>query len=135
MLNFAALQYFPKATVCQQLLLDEFGYIIESDDRIFTSFPYKEKSVREWMPFLDSIYPVLKSLTLHDHEIRFEKVFPDTNPLKGYYDFAFLKVEMDNRIITVWSLFDVTEICIAKAIRQQQINENLLKNEHLEGLL
>jgi hypothetical protein len=135
MINFAALQYFPKTTVCQQLLLDEYGYIIESDDRIFTSFPFKERSVREWMPFLDSIYPVLKSLTLHDHEIRFEKVFPDTDPLKGYYDFAFLKVELDNRIITVWSLYDVTEISIAKAIRQQKNNEKLLKNEYLDGPL
>ncbi len=133
MLSNAAIQLFPKATVCQQLLLDEAGYIIESDDRIFTSFPFKERSVREWLPFLDSIFPVLKSLTLHDHEIRFEKVFPDASPLKGYYDFAFLKVALDSQIITVWTLYDVTEISMAKAIRQQKINESLLNNELLNG--
>lgn len=130
MFGNVALQLLPKTTICQQLFLDSEGYIIESDDKIFNAFRFKEKSVCDWLPFFESIFPLLESLTLHDHEIRFEKVFPDTGPLKGFYEFAFIKVELDSKIITVWSIYDVTAICIEQGIRQQQINEQLLRNEY-----
>lgn len=126
-MNAIALQFPPDTAVCQQLFLDNEGYIIESNDRIFAAFKYKDRSVFEWLPFLESIFPILESLSLTDDELRFEKVFPEVHPLKGYYDFAFLKVELDARIITVWSLYDVTVPAIAKGFRQQQINEALLK--------
>ncbi len=127
MISTATRKLLPRASVSQQLFLDEKGYIVESDDRIFPAWLFKERAVTEWLPFFESIFHILQSLSLRDQELRFERVNPGMAPLTGYYDFSFLKVEMDNRIFIVWSVYDITALCLQEALRQQQINDGRLR--------
>ena len=63
-----------KKIVHQQILIDWHGFIVESTDTIFSTFPQRHRPVTEWSPFIESIFPVLLELDLDTPEIFIPRV-------------------------------------------------------------
>lgn len=108
MLNTATLSHSESnKTALQQILIDTRGFILESTDTIFSTFPQRHRPVMEWSPFIESIFPTLLSLNLCSPEIFFPRIQSITNKLMGLYDCSFMCVEWcDNQAIIVWNILD-----------------------------
>lgn len=125
MLNSAALSFSKsEKTALQQILIDVHGFILESTDTIFSTFPQRHRPVMEWSPFLESIFPTLLSLNLRSPEIFFPRIQSITNKHSGLYDCSFMCVEWgDNQSIIVWNILDNTADMQKIQHAQQIFNE------------
>lgn len=123
--NSATLQFSkPEKTALQQILIDVHGFILESTDTIFSTFPQRHRPIMEWSPFLESIFPALLSLNLRSPEVFFPRINSITNKLSGLYDCSFMCVEWgDNQSVIVWNILDNTADMQKIQHAQQIFNE------------
>ncbi len=113
-----------KKAALQQILIDMRGFILESTDTIFSTFPQRHRPVMEWSPFLESIFPALLSLNLRSPEVNFPRIQSITNNISGLYDCSFMCVEWgDNQPIIVWNIMDYTADMEKVQHAQQFFNE------------
>ncbi len=114
----------------QQILMDAHGFILESTDTIFSTFPQRHRPVMEWSPFIESIFPVLINLDLDTPEIFIPRVEFKSNGVISYYDCSFLCIEWNGIQPTiVWNIFENTEDIEKIQQEQQSINDNRLRDE------
>ena len=117
----------------QYSLLDEKGYVVESCDALFSTTKLQKKSVTDWLPFLESIFPLLINLKELDAEIYFSRVeSPHPKLLKGYYDFSFKKINVEDKMRIQWVIFDHTCLYSDFKKMQQQHNEAEIKRQQEE---
>jgi hypothetical protein len=117
-----------KNAALQQILIDAHGFILESTDTIFSTFPQRHRPVMEWSPFLESIFPTLLTLNLHSPEIYFPRIQSITDKVFGLYDCSFMCVEWGgNQSVIVWNIIDNTADMIQIQKAQQRFNEICLR--------
>jgi hypothetical protein len=117
-----------KKTPHQQILIDARGFIIESTDTIFSTFPQRHRPAIEWSSFLESIFPILTSMNLHSDELYFPHIQSITNNVFGLYDCSFICVEwLNNQNVIVWNIIDNTSSIKKISENQQFINETQLR--------
>jgi hypothetical protein len=117
-------QYFTQP-VCQQILIDMQGFILDSSDTIFAV--ERHRPVTEWSLFLASIMPSLKALKLDSPEIHFPCIDTITDSLSGLYDCSFIFAEWEEgKWVLVWNIFDFTKSANRLQKRQQQVNDAAL---------
>ena len=121
-------QYFMQPTVCQQILIDTQGFILDSSDTIFTV--ERNRPVTEWSVFLASILPSLTSLKHDSSEIHFPRIDSITNTLSGLYDCSFILAEWEEgKWVLVWNIFDFSKSANGMQKRQQKLNSAALKKQ------
>ncbi len=118
----------------QLILLDNTGKVAQSCNSIFNTAPYKEKSIQEDIPILESIFDIVKKLEVNSPEILFSKVQHPFQLLKGFYDFTFSKIIIDGKEYILWSVYDFTALYKDLIDYQQRYNEFEIRKQ-LEDLL
>jgi hypothetical protein len=122
--NLSAHKIVSTATKNQQILLNWQGYILESTDTIFSTQHLHNRPATEWSHFFNSLFPVIKLLSLNSPEIYLPRIVSVTNFTSGIYDCSFMRVEYcDNKDIIVWTIFDYTEHKEDLQLAQQRLNE------------
>lgn len=115
-------------TVCQQILIDRQGFILDSSDTIFAV--ERNRPVIEWSLFLASILPSLTSLKHDNAEIHFPRISSVADTLTGLYDCSFIFAEWeDGNWVLVWNIFDFSKSANLMQKKQQRINSSALKRE------
>jgi hypothetical protein len=113
----------------QLILLDDVGNVIQSCDSIFDTTSYLQKSICQDIPFLDSIFDIINKITLNSPELLFSKVQSSFNKLEGVYDFTFSKILIENKIYTLWSIYDFTVLYKDLVDYQQRYNDLEIKKQ------
>jgi hypothetical protein len=123
----------PMPDVCQQLMLDERFYIVDSDDGIFHAEPYRISAATEWSSFFASIQGELRKLTLESPELRFERVETVTDFLHGIFDCTFMLAEWGGGDpVLVWTIHDYSDQFQRLQAQQQSRNEHYLNGLDLD---
>jgi hypothetical protein len=113
----------------QQILLDYRGNILDSNDHLFATTHLKDRSVADWLPFIESILPVIADPTFAPNtEITFRKVQTENYNLPGIYDFSFIKTSHPAQII--WNISDRTKHYVEVVKKQQRRNQAFIEQEH-----
>ncbi len=87
----------------QQLLLDQQGYIIESNDCLFSTFPQRHFPVTDWSPFVASIFQSLWHLPNHQ-ELAYPKVESTLDGLQGVHSYLFSKIYYNDTPAILWTI-------------------------------
>ena len=118
-----------KKIVHQQILIDRHGFIVESTDTIFSTFPQRHRPVTEWSPFIESIFPVLVELDLDTPEIFIPRVEFTSKGVTSFYDCSFLSIEWNGeQSVIVWNIFENIEDIEQIQQQQQSVNDALMKD-------
>ena len=113
----------------QQVLLDEFGYILESDDKLLDMLPFRQKSIAKIYPFFESIFPSLQLLKEDEEDIYLPTVsLYIEDVFQGYFHYTFSKARYQEAIVLVWTIIK-DENAIARQQIQQIANERSLIEE------
>ena len=115
-------------TVCQQMLIDRQGFILDSSDTIFAV--ERNRPVTEWSLFLASILPSLTSLQHDTTEIHFPRISSVADTLTGLYDCSFIFAEWeDGNWVLVWNIFDFSKSANRMQQYQQRLNDMALQRQ------
>jgi hypothetical protein len=106
----------------QLVLLDRLGKVIQSCNSIFDTTPYLKKSIRQDIPFLDSIFDIINGIPPNSSGILFSKVQSFFNQLEGVYDFTFSKILIEDESYILWSIYDFTALYKDLIDYQQRYN-------------
>lgn len=130
MQNSASLQHIhTNRAAHQQILIDTHGFILESEDTIFSTFPQRHRPLMEWSSFFESIFPTLLELDLRSHEFFLPRIQSITDNVFGLFDCSFMCVEWgDNQNIIVWNIVDNSANIQKIQQTQQTLNEIRLRN-------
>jgi hypothetical protein len=107
----------------QLILLDRDGKVCQSCNTIFDTAIYLTKPIRQDIPFLDSIFEIIKQDNQHSIELLFSKVQSPFNKLKGVYDFTFSKISVKGKDYILWAIYDFTILYKDLVEYQQRYNE------------
>lgn len=121
--------------ISQVLLLDFSGLVVQSCDSIFDTHNYRRKSIKDDIPFLESIFDVIKSHVIGSPEILFSKIESPSKILQGFYDFTFCKLIIDNQSFILWKIYDFTRLYKDLINYQQRHNETEIKRQLEEEAL
>ena len=110
----------------QELLLDEDGFIMESDDGLFNTGHLIDDCLFDYFPLLESVFPSLVDRRVS--EVRLNRVATTFDDLPGYYDFLFFREEDGIR----WEIYDLTDDYNDYEQDQQERNEQALEQEEEE---
>ena len=115
----------------QQILIDANGFILDSTDTIFSTFPQRHRPVTEWSPFIESIFPVLLELDLDTPEIFIPRVEFESKGVTSFYDCSFLSIEWNGLKPTiVWNIFENIED-MGKIQEEQQSKNDARMNDEI----
>ena len=130
MQNTATLQLIhTKETSHQQILVDNHGFVIESNDNIFSTFPQRHRPITEWSSFYESILPILQSMNLKSDELYLPRIQSITNTVFGLYDCSFMCVEWgEDQHVIVWNIIDKSADLYKIQKIQQTLNEIRIRN-------
>ena len=117
----------------QMLLLDENAYIVESCDSLFSTTNLRNRSVLEWSPFVESIFGYLISLKAGTPEILFSRVEQPNENLRGFYDFTFASLDIENKKYILWTIYDYTSLYRELQINQQKRHELEIQKQNLNN--
>lgn len=107
----------------QELFLDDDGYILESDDGLFSTETMWNNSIFDHFPLVESVYPSL--INNIASEIKLNRVATGFDGLPGYYDFYFFREDDGVR----WEIHDLTEDYNDYEHEQQRRNEEAIQRE------
>ena len=110
----------------QNILFDDEGFIIESDEQIFDTSSIREASLVRYFPFIDSILNTLQQLSPDEPAINFAKVETTYQGLRGIYDYYFSKKIIDGNLVTHWQVIDKTKDYIVERDKQQDRQDNII---------
>lgn len=100
----------PPASWRQLILLDDEACILASCDSIFCTKKLRETGILEFFPLVESIFPNIVELKPGHPEIRIHKISPVYRGLSGYYDFSFIRTDIDTRLPILWTIYDFTRL-------------------------
>jgi hypothetical protein len=87
----------------QQLLINPQGYVIESNDSLFSTFPQRHYPVTDWSAFVASIFQHLLHLPEHQ-EIAYPNVESTLDGLQGAHRYLFSKVYYNDTVAILWTI-------------------------------
>jgi hypothetical protein len=116
----------------QILLLEEEGVLIASCNSIFDTEKFLNRSILDYFPLIESVFPVIRKLQLKDPEVRFASVKTNFKNLPGIYDFTFVRMKGSFKDYILWVVQDHTEDYKAKLTIQQLQNEKEIARELLK---
>ncbi len=111
------------AKFCQVLLINKNGTLAESCNSIFDTDVLSKRAVSEWFPFLESVFPTVRTLSKESPELLFSKVEKPASFLSGYYDFTFSVAIVDGAEYFLWEIYDFTTLYEDFRLYQQKRNE------------
>ncbi len=117
-------------TNAQNILFDDAGFIVDSDEQIFDTSSLHGDSLIRYFPFIDSILGILQQLTPEEPALIFAKVQTTYQGLQGIYDYYFSKKVINGKLVTLWQLVDKTEDYIAQREEQQIRQENIILGQN-----
>jgi len=110
----------------QNILFDDKGFVVESDECIFdTSFLQGDSLVRHF-PFIDSIFNILQELSPGEPALTFAGVETVFCGLKGIYDYSFSKEIRNGNLLTCWQVIDRTEDYTTQRDKQQARQDDII---------
>ncbi|NJN77397.1 MAG: hypothetical protein HC803_02955 [Saprospiraceae bacterium] len=119
----------------QLILLDKTGKVSQSCNSIFDTSNYLEKSIRQDIPFLDSIFDIIKDSKIDSSEILFSKVQSPFQQLMGVYDFTFSQIRIEEQEYILWSIYDFTALYKDLVDYQQRYNDAEIRKQLHESVL
>lgn len=119
----------------QLVLLDRLGKVVQSCNSIFDTSAYLKKSICQDIPFLDSIFDIIKDIALNSPEILFSKVQSSFNNLEGVYDFTFSKILVEGNAYILWSIYDFTALYKDLIDYQQRYNDLEIRKQLRDSIL
>ena len=114
-------------TDAQVFYLNQEGYILSSTNTIFSTIQLQNRSVFEWCPFLESIFPSLFEEAAEE-VTQFERVTTAENFLPGIYDYTFVKLPafLAKEEILMWIISDRTA-CYQRMTELQQFHNEQVR--------
>ena len=116
----------------QQIVLTEKGEILKSDNILFSIEKIKNHFVRDYFPFIDSIFDTLLTMHPKDPDLLFECIATKHHFLPGYYDYHFSKKLINKEYFIIWTIIDRTVFYHSKREKQQEQVEGLLNKRKLQ---
>lgn len=116
----------------QLLLLDQSGMLRDSNHAIFDAHALLNQNLIEWLPFLESIFPVISDMKVGSPELHFTKIETRQSELPGIYDFTFRKIDLEEEVYILWSIYDYTDLYQHLIQFQQRRNELEIHRQLLE---
>lgn len=113
----------------QLIFMDFSGRIMQSCNSIFDTFTFQSQSIVKEVPFLESIFHIVKTHVPGTPEILFKKVESPFYLLRGIYDFTFSTLKVDNQLLIRWTIFDKTSYYDNLIKNQQRRNELEIKRQ------
>lgn len=119
----------------QLVLMDFSEKIMQSCNSLFDTSIFKAQSIVKEIPFLESIFHVIKAHVVGTPAILFKKVESPFYLLDGIYDFTFSKLIFDNQPFILWTIFDKTaqynDLIKSQQVRNELEIQRQLKNSRL----
>ena len=116
----------------QLILLDEEGFILASCDSIFSTQKLRRYPVFKHFPLVESIYPKVVTMGLNEPKLRFSKIETTYEGLNGFYDFTFMRTDIDHRNPILWTILDYTRLYEDYYRSQQERQELAIARELLK---
>ena len=92
----------------QELLLNQFGDVIKSDNQLFPIKKMANLSAIECFPLVASMFNSLLDLELDNAPVTVPGVAPTCDFLDGFFDFSFSKIGTKNNFQIKWIIEDCT---------------------------
>jgi hypothetical protein len=115
-------------TITQNILFDDDGFIVDSDEHIFDTSSLNGYSLKECFPFIDSILDVIKQLKTEEPALIFAKVQSTYEGLQGIYDYCFSRELINDNLLIRWKIIDKTTDYTAQRDEQQIRQSNIISN-------
>jgi len=115
----------------QIILLNRTGRVRYSCETLVELRAFKEQSVLEKSPFLESVFPQLLIRRSHEKALRYGRLESPFPGLKGTYDFSFQWVEIHDGNYILWNIYDLSDLYSTIKQAQQQRNEQAISAERL----
>lgn len=113
----------------QLILMNTSGGIVQSCNSLFNTYEFQTQSIIKEIPFLDSIFQVVKTRVLGTSEIKFKKVESPSYLLQGIYDFTFSALKVGNQVLILLKILDKTSSYKQLFTKQQHRNESEIKRQ------
>lgn len=113
----------------QELILNENGQIIESDNQLFPIQVFSELSALECFPLVASMFPSLLEMDENAAPILIPSVSPRCDFLSGFFDFSFSKISSNGKIQIHWVIEDQTTKYTKMKDEMQIYNDEVIKEE------
>jgi len=117
----------------QLILLDDEGRIIASCDSIFPTLDMRDEPVFKHFPLVESIFGIAKNMKVNEPKLRFSKIETTFKELNGFYDFTFIKTDIDSREPILWTILDYTKLYEDYHRSQQERQELAIAKELLKS--
>lgn len=114
--------------VCQYLLFDKKGSLLQTCDSIFNTAPLKNTSLKDWFPLLESVFPLILDLE-EGASLIYKKVHAPAQFLPGFYDFKFKSISQDHKDQFIWQVYNYTQKYEGHLQFQQKKNEMELEKQ------
>jgi hypothetical protein len=111
----------------QKIYVDDVGVIVDSCHSIFKIEDFHHKNIRDIFPLVDSIFEMLSAMARVDFPIQIQKIKTTFPPLKGFYDFVFEKVIIQDKEMIILTIKDYTKLYTNLKEEMQKQNEVELK--------
>ena len=105
----------------QVLYLDNNGVLLDSDDMLFNTKSFRNKSIFEVSIFVESIFQLLKNI--ESEEIYEYEIESDIPFVKGLFTYTFQKIKYKNLDTIQWKIRDISHSLEEIKIYQQKYNE------------
>ncbi len=113
--------------VRQTITLDQRGHLLTSCDSLFPTEKFLDQDLKEFFPFLESVFSDLIQTLETGRIIQFPKVETKHIFLPGFYDYSFRLIRIRNEEIGLqWDVVDATNEYTDLRIDQQSSHEKEL---------
>lgn len=118
------------ANNCQELLLNEFGEVLESDNQLFPVKRMDNLTALECFPLVASMFNSFLNLEIGAPPVTVPGVSPSCGFLSGFYDFSFSKIGTEDDFQIRWIIEDCTDKYTYLKDEMQIHNDAVIKAEH-----
>lgn len=110
----------------QNILFDDEGFIVESDEQIFDTSSIQDASLTRHFPLIDSILSILQQLAPGEPDLCFSRVETVFNGLEGIYDYSFSRKIRNGNLVICWKVIDKTEAYTIQRDKQQAEQDDII---------
>lgn len=114
----------------QELLLNQYGEVIESDNELFPVKEMANLSALICFPLVASMFNSFLSLEIDEPPVTVPGVSPSCDFLTGFFDFSFSKVGTTDDFQIKWVIEDCTDKYTYLKDEMQIHNDSVIKAEH-----
>jgi hypothetical protein len=114
----------------QELLLNKFGEVLESDNQLFPVQRMANLTALDCFPLVASMFDSFLNLKIGDTPVTVPGVSPSCGFLNGFYDFSFSKIGTVEDFKIKWIIEDCTDKYTYLKDEMQIHNNAVIKAEH-----